>query len=146
MIEINDLIVGVICFCGLIAGLVIARLTPEEFDYSKKYLKIVYMSLLIILLGIIFLSKNYYLIILSALSFPLGVVLFEKKSNPAIIYLFLALAVVSKSYYEIAAILTFIIGIPVGVLMKNLSKKRFSQKMIMTIASYFAIIIGFIMI
>ncbi len=146
MIEINTIIISIICFCGLIAGLIIAKLTPEEFDYSKKYLKIIYMSILILLLGIVFLSKNYYFIMLSVLSFPLGVVLFEKRSNPAIIYLFLGLVLVSKSYYEIGSVLTFIIGIPIGVLMKNLSKKRFAQKIIMTVAAYFAIIIGFLMI
>lgn len=146
MITLISALVGLIVLLGFVAGLIIAKLTPEEFDYSKKYLKIIYIAALIFLLGILILSRNTWIMLIGVLFFPLGIVLFEKKSNPAIIYAFLAAVLATKYYYEVTAVLAFSIGIPLGVLMMNLSKKRLAQKITMTIISFIVILTGFLMV
>ncbi|MEW6063073.1 MAG: hypothetical protein AB1571_01745 [Nanoarchaeota archaeon] len=107
-------------FTGLLIGVLLAKLSPEEVKPGKKYFIILKkLVLLSIIITLVYYTKFLFL------SFFIGV-LFAYFFNYAYLYLGLSLivSVISKQFNLLIASFIFIYGLPYGTLLnKNILKK-----------------------
>ena len=129
---LEQILTILIIFLGLIAGIILARLSPEEMKTGKRYFKLISLFVLVFILFFLFsyLKLNIYLSVL--ISVLLFLTLLYVKINSLIFYiLFPIIIYFSKENIYLFAIecsLMFIFGLATGSSLPKIKNKKFVEK------------------
>jgi hypothetical protein len=131
-----------LAFLGLIAGVILANYTKEELDEGKKYF-ILLEKLVLLLIIVLLLFKTGSNFFVTSIFFILGAVSFSLIGRT---YPILALAVLmasffSNNYFGIVVALVFLYGLPIGTLLfkKFIKNKKRLFRELLTDAILFAL-------
>tara|TARA_Y100000310_G_scaffold344775_1_gene459428 strand:+ start:12057 stop:12563 length:507 start_codon:yes stop_codon:yes gene_type:complete len=129
MAIINNFLVGLVSFTGLIFGTFIAQLVKEELKPGHKYFIAFKDLLLLIIIGILlYYSRNNFLFLIIGL--VLGLLLGRSLKN---LYFYLGLGMASSFFLFkeiLMGSLIFLTGLPHGTLISNLKKKELKNYVI----------------
>jgi len=119
---------SILAFVGLLVGVLLGKLTPEEFKSGKKYFMLLSKIFLfiIILILIYLLGFSYWLV---GILFGLIVAYFFRN-----IYFYLGLAVFSGGNI-FASFFVFLFGLPYGTLVYNI--KKYNNKILVDALFFF---------
>ncbi|MFH0977795.1 MAG: hypothetical protein V1837_00695 [Candidatus Woesearchaeota archaeon] len=120
--DLQFLLVGVVCYLGLLAGLIISLLSKEELKPGRKYFVLLQHAILIVSLVIFLYSNelNIFLVITLGALLALLLALTSKVSQSIVAYpfmaLFLSLSRYNSSLFFLLAALAFLYGLPTASL------------------------------
>lgn len=129
-----EFFVPLVSFLGLVAGMILAKVSPEEMGPGKRFFRVMRLSI-ILLLGVMLLYYSEMNLILLAIGIAIGFFL-------RLGYLYLGAAIVgallaSREALLMISSLVFMYGLPYGTLLE--SSKRMGTKRMLLFALVFAI-------
>ncbi len=131
-----------ISFLGLIVGITLALIAPEELKDGRKYFVWVKFVLLLLIIGIsVFFSMNYYL----AIPIIIAAGLFFYKREYMFLPAFAAFVKDANGLFILYSLL-FLYGLPVGSLTKEKTFWATAKKLLMRHIAYIAVGIAAIVI
>ncbi len=129
---LNYFLASIIAYLGLLVGLILIKLAPEEQKPGKKYLFLLKKILFfLILIPLLFSYKVHFILLIIVLLFVIVLIITNKidLNRSARVYFFLGIAFYLSSkifnLFIIESILIFLYGIPTSSLILNLKKKNY---------------------
>ncbi len=135
-----EFFVPLISFFGLVAGIILARISPEEMKQGKKFFKVMRLAVLFMLIVMLLYYSNLNLLML-AIGLSIGFFI-----RLGYLYMGVSLAgalLASRDAFFMIASLVFIYGLPYGTLLESRRKINVRKLLLsgMTFAAPFFILL-----
>lgn len=147
---INYLLASIISYLGLLAGIMLVKMAPEEQKPGKKYFILI--KKIIFFLAIAFLLAYYKINLifsLLALLFAGIIIAGRKLEKPEFAYFFLGIIFFLSSkimdLFAIESVLVFLYGIPVASLIFNIKKKNYKDILLKNALFFIPVILLFLL-
>lgn len=129
---LNQILILLFSLTGILFGLMLALISPEELKKGKKYFlwtkKIIYILIFFVVNYYLYLAKNYYVLVpFTILAIVLFVVKLSIKKNiyeifNYVVFIIPYFVIVEKNFHLLLAALIFLYGLPTGTLFKKIVK------------------------
>ncbi|HJN56513.1 MAG TPA: hypothetical protein QGI22_00950 [Candidatus Woesearchaeota archaeon] len=131
---LNYFLASIIAYLGLLLGIFLIKLAPEEQNPGKTYFLLLKKITFFLVIGFMLFFYNINFILLVALLFFIVILMINKKLNlekSSLTYFFLGIVFFLSSkiinLFVIESILIFFYGIPTASLILNLKEKNYKS-------------------
>ena len=149
---LNYFLVSIITYLGLLIGIILIKLAPEEQKPGKKYFILLKKILFFVIIVFLLFSYKINIILTTILLFFTIILLLNKKinlENSSRVYFFLGIIFYLSSkvfnLFVIESVLIFLFGIPTSSLIIKLKKRNYKNILIKNLWFFVPVIVLYIM-
>ena len=149
---INYLLASIISYLGLLVGVILIKMAPEEQKPGKKYFILIKKMIFFLIIAFLLAYYRLNLIFSLFLLLFLFILMLTKKmklEKPALAYFFLGIIFFLSSkiidLFVIELVLVFLYGIPAASLVFNIKKKNYKDIFIKNALFFIPIILLFLL-
>ena len=149
---INYLLASILSYLGLLAGIILIRMAPEEQKPGEKYFILIKKILFFLIMAFLLVYYKINLIFSSFLLLFLLILMIIKKiklEKSALAYFFLGIIFFLSSkitdLFIIESVLVFLYGIPAASLIFNINKKKYRDIFLKNALFFIPVILLFLL-